>query len=82
MKGLFIKISNDVLQFLQYILSTFLVELNLVSLLTSKLNIYSHFCEITITQTHNRTNFYHFIDMDKNFHLFNLFLTADLQVSG
>lgn len=37
MKGLFIKISNDVLQFLQYILSTFLVELNLVSLLTSKL---------------------------------------------
>lgn len=51
MKGLFIKISNDVLQFLQYILSTFLVESNLVSLLTSKLNIYSHFYEITIMQT-------------------------------
>lgn len=48
MKNVFIKKSNDALQFVQYILSTFIVELNLVSLLTSKLNIYSHFYEITI----------------------------------
>lgn len=70
----------------RYSLPTFLVELNLVSLLTSKLNIYSHFYEITISLCYelpgSKKEELLSFDMDNNFHLFNLFPAADLQVSG